>query len=109
MSKPMGKRGSWFADWKGESLPCVHQCWVESPGQKRMTYCDPGLSDDPKWSPFVATLQAGGKAILTEDSLRQDGFPADRLGYVALYEIANVSTATGELRFDFVRRLENFS
>ena len=47
VAKPTGQRGSWFAVWKGESLPCVHACWVP-PARGKMTYLDPHVGDDPK-------------------------------------------------------------
>jgi hypothetical protein len=108
MVQPKGTRGSWFADWRGESLPCVHKCWFKAEAN-RVIYCDPGLSDDPRWDSFIAAIRTGGRVILTEDEQRADGFPVTRAGYIALYQVENVSTESGELRFDFVKRLAEFT
>lgn len=108
MAKPIGQRGSWFAAWKGESLPCVHACWCRT-SKGKMTYLDPHVGDDPKWAPFIAAIEAGGKVILTGDELGEDGQPFRRTSYIASYRVQNVQVIGTYLAFEFVERLENFS
>lgn len=104
MAKPRGERGSWFAEWKGEKLPCVHRCWTRGIWPH---HCDPGVSDKPQWEPFINALKEG-RAILTEDELDKEGVPINRNGYVALYRIENVTLRGNELHFDFTERLADF-
>ena len=108
MAKPTGQRGSWFAVWKGESLPCVHACWVP-PARGKMTYLDPHVGDDPKWAPFIAAIKTGGKVILTDDELGEDGQPFRRTSYIAAYRVRNVEVTGTNLAFEFVERLDNFT
>ncbi|SJM61917.1 hypothetical protein FM111_08580 [Brevundimonas diminuta 3F5N] len=108
MAKPVGRRGSWFADWKGESLPCVHECWCR-PGKGTLSYLDPHVGDDPKWSPFIAAIRSGEKVILTRDELGADGQPFRRLSYIATYGVKDVQVEGTNLAFQFVERLDNFT
>ena len=105
MARPKGERGSWFAKWKGDDLPCVHRCWTKGTWPR---YVDPGLTGSPKWEPFIEALKRG-LAILTEDELDAAGMPVNRSGYVGLYRIENVEVCGNELRFDFTERLTSFS
>lgn len=97
MAKPEGKRGSWFAKWKGEEYPCVHRCWTKGNWPR---YLDPGMDDNPKWGPYVESLKLG-HAILTEDELDEAGNPINRTGYVGLYRVENVEVRDKELHFEF--------
>ena len=106
MAKPKGQRGSWFADWKGQSLPCVHACWCR-PGKGRMTYLDPFVGDDPKWGPFIAAIRHG-TVILTNDDVGQDGQPFRRTAYIATYRVRNVQVIGTHLAFELVERLDDF-
>ncbi len=108
MGKPTGYRGSWFAAWKGQSLPCVHACWCR-PGKGTLTYLDPHVGTDPKWGPFIAAIRAGETVILTTDEMGEDGQPKSRTGYVATYRVRNVAVDGSTLSFEFVQRLENFT
>jgi len=104
MAKPKGLRGSWFAKWEGESLPCVHKHWME-----RLHYKDAGMTDDPKWGPFVQAIRDGQKVILTDDKLDANGLPTgDRNNYIGLFRVENVEVRDNELHFDFVERLADF-
>jgi hypothetical protein len=107
VAKPTGQRGSWFADWKGESLPCVHACWCRT-GKGKMTYLDPHVGDDPKWGPFIAAIERG-KVILTRDEIAEDGQPFRRTSYIASYRVQNVQVMGTNLAFEFVERLDNFT
>lgn len=104
MGKPKGERGSWFAEWRGEMLPCVHRCWTNGIWPH---HCDPGVSDNPKWGPFIEALKLG-RAILTEDHLDRSGHPVGRKGYVALYRVENVELRGNELHFDIKDRIADF-
>lgn len=106
MAKPRGSRGSWFASWKGESLPCVHDYWAKGIWPK---YCDPNVSDDWRWQPFIEAIRNGRRVILTNDKPDANGQPSgDRDSYIALYEVDKVEVIGSELHFDFVKRLEEF-
>jgi hypothetical protein len=68
------------------------------------------VSADPKWQPFIAAIEAGGRVILTDDKPMPDGSPTgDRAGYIALFQVTNVELRGAELHFDFVKRLADFS
>ena len=103
MAKPIGVRGSWFASWRGEKLPCAHKRWF-----KNGHYSDPLVTDDPKWGPFIQAIRDGGVVILTDDELDPSGIPIRRTGYIATYRVENVSVADATLEFDFAERLESF-
>lgn len=106
MAKPKGERGSWFASWKGERLPCVHDYWSAGIWP---WYSDPNVTNDPKWPPFIEAIRHGQKVILTNDKLDNAGNPSgNRDSYIALYRIDSVGVEDGKLRFRFVERLENF-
>ena len=111
MAIPHGRTGSWFATWKGESLPCVHQHWAKGENG-RFRYCDPFVNTNPKWSPFIEAIQRKKKVILTRDKVteRVHGREPDfeREEYIALYSVENVQNRDGVLSFEFVQRLEDF-
>ena len=104
MTQPKGERGSWFAQWAGERLPCVHRRWTNGIWPH---HCDPGVNDNPKWGPFVEALKRG-RVILTDDNLDPGGIPVSRKGYVALWRIDNVELLGTELHFDLRERLGDF-
>lgn len=106
--KATGQRGSWFANVNGESVPCVHKHWTHT-ARGSMTYDDPHYlpETDAKWGPFLGTLKALKRAILTSDDVFDDGHRFERTGYIALYEIDHVEIIGSHLRFQFVRRLAN--
>lgn len=108
MAKPTGHRGSWFADWKGQSLPCVHECWCRG-GKGTLNYLDPHVSGDAKWGPFIAAIRSGETVILTKDELGDDGQPFRRTAYIATYRVQNVVLEGTNLSFEFVQRLDNFT
>ena len=105
MLKPKGHQGSWFADWNGEHLPCVHERWTKGTWPE---YVDPGVDDRPEWTSFVAALRNGKKALLTTSDIPEDGGPWRRSGYTAVYAIDDVRIEGNELRFKFVQRIYSF-
>ena len=106
MRKPKGTRGSWFADWNGESLPCVHDHWTKGIWPH---YCDPHVSDDKRWVPFIEAIRNSKTVILKNDKLDADGLPSgNRNSYIALFRVENVALRGSELHFDFVERLSDF-
>lgn len=107
MANPKGIRGSWFANWKGESLPCVHERWFE--GGRGRHYADPMVTDNPKWDPFIRAIQDGGVVILTKDELDASRIPTRRTGYIASYRVENVSVENATLEFDITERLDDFT
>ena len=99
MRKPKGRAGSWFAEWQGESIPCVHQHWTRGTWPE---YADKGYDGRPEWGPFIQALRDGEQAILTTS------YPPDadgnwrRKSYIGLWRVSNVQIVNGnELRFDF--------
>lgn len=106
MARPKGKRGTWFAEWNGESLPCVHDYWSKGIWP---SYCDPHVDENSNWGPFIEAIKSGKKVILTNDVPDADGNPSgNRKDYIALFTVENVRVDGGKLKFDFVERLENF-
>jgi hypothetical protein len=104
MKKIVGKRGSWYATFDGESLPCTHEHWVD---KKLMEYEDPGAKPGTKkWDDFIDSLGSKGKAILTDDKFLGDGMGFKRKSYIGVFEIANVRMEDDMLKFKFVRRIQ---
>lgn len=99
MKVPKGHSGSWFAEWEGEKLPCVHQHWTKGCWPK---YVDPGLDDRSEWRGFIEALKTKKKVILTTSHPPDENGIRRRKSYVAIYEIDNVQTDGGQLTFDFV-------
>jgi hypothetical protein len=105
MRKPKGRQGSWFAEWEGEQLPCVHQHWTKGIWPE---YLDPHCDTRPEWPAFIAALSQGRKAILTTSKFTEEDGKWRRASYVAIWEVENVRTEAGTLRFRFVRPLVQF-
>jgi hypothetical protein len=104
MAKPRGSVGTWFAEWNSEQLPCVHKHWL-----KAYHYCDPGVSSDAKWPPFIDAIRDGKRVIVTDDYRSEDGKPTGRRErYIAVYRIDNVEVRDNALHFDLVDKLEEF-
>jgi hypothetical protein len=105
MRKPKGRQGSWFAEWDGEQLPCVHRHWTDG---RWPYYLDPNFDERPEWPAFVNALRGGGKAILTTSKIPRDGGSWQRDRYVAVWTVDEVVTEGRELRFKFVNKLIQF-
>jgi hypothetical protein len=97
--KALGSKGSWFAEWEGEALPCVHEHWKSGD-----CYADPEISSRGRWPKFVAGLHAKGRVLVTRDHI-VDGFPRGRRGYASVWEIESVSADQDALRFRFIRQI----
>ena len=104
-SKATGKRGSWFADVDGQSLPCVHKHWW-----KGGRYDDPQIMPgSPKDEELVAAIQQHGRVVLTNDSPYDAGEGKTgftRTGYIAVYSVDDITFDQKGLRFRFVSRLK---
>lgn len=105
MRVPKGHPGSWFAEWEGEKLPCVHQHWTKGSWPK---YVDPGLDDRPEWRGFIAALEAQKRAILTTSHEHDESGVRRRKSYVGVFAIDNVSVDGNRLMFDFIKELRRF-
>jgi hypothetical protein len=106
MAKPKGTRGSWFALWEGEQIPCVHEHWTKGIWPHHV---DAGVSSDAKWEPFIKAIREGQKVILTDDKLDENGLPnGARNSYKGLFRVEKVEVRNNELHFDIVERLANF-
>lgn len=103
MGKPKGHAGSWFAEWNGEKLPCVHQHWM-----KDDRYNDPGFDGRAKWDRFVAALKTGKKALLTTSHPLDKNGKRRRKSYVGVYRVDGVEAGNGRLRFRFTEQLNRF-
>jgi hypothetical protein len=72
-----------------------------------MSYDDADYQpEEEKWVPFIAALKKG-RAILTRDQASDmgKGFVSfERLGYIAVFRIEDVSVKRGHLRFRFTAR-----
>lgn len=100
-----GRWNSWFAEWKGEDLPCVHECWKVGD-----CYADPEVvPGHRRWASFVAGLCDKRRVLLTRDTLDEEGRPRGRAKppgqYLAVWEIGDVSPNPDALRFRFVRQI----
>ncbi len=105
MRKPKGHPGSWFAEWNGEKLPCVHQHWTKGSWPQ---YVDPGFDGRSKWDAFIEALKRGKKAILTTSHPPDASGKRRRKSYVGIYSIDDVETSNGQLRFTFKDQLRRF-
>ena len=105
-SKALGERGSWFAKVEGERLPCVHQHWVR--GQRHL---DPNYDEtDPKFVELVDEISRLKRVILTKDnvihnSAKKSGIGFERTGYIAVFDVGDVSVGPEGLGFDLVKRV----
>jgi hypothetical protein len=99
MAKPHGKRGSWFADWRGETLPCVHQFWWKNGGYHDI-YARPGVRK------FEELVEAIKRVILTKDETPDGGHSFQRLDYICIFEVEDVQFDDGGLRFRCTSRQE---
>ncbi len=107
--KIIGKRGSWFAD-AGEygNLPCVHTEWYKL-GTPYAYYSDKGYKlGDKQWDELVQGIQEKKRVILTKDLWNENKTAPKRpkrTGYVAIFDVDNLTLTDSELRFDFINRL----
>jgi len=109
--KPKGRRGEWFAIHEGRRLPCAHKVLTRVV-DRQMEYYDPYVDlSSSKYTEFVEAIQQQKEVILTEDQLTFSG-NADpvfnRIDYIALFKVDNVRVEDGVLRFNFVKRLDEF-
>lgn len=104
--KATGKRGSWFADVDGESLPCVHKHWW-----KGGRYDDPQVKPgSPKDEELVTAIEQLGRVVLTDDTPYDAGEGKTgftRVGYIAVYSVADIVFDESGLRFRFLSRLQD--
>ena len=110
---PVGRRGSWFADWQGHSYPCVHTRWRT--GKGKLLYDDPGVQIGvPKWDQYINAIQELKKAIETSDNVPDDPENGTwrRRGYIGLWMVDDVHVVPNDevagrshLRFSLVKRL----
>jgi len=104
--KATGQRGQWSALVQGQRFPCVHDYWVKRDQPNVMMYDDPGCDPDrPKWRKFIELLQNTKRAVLTQDDVIGKGPAFKRKSYLALYEIENLESGPGFLRFRFISTL----
>lgn len=109
LAKPEGHRGDWFAKWKGENLPCVHEVYYVNRKGEKPYYEDTGVGGNPRWRPFIAAIKSLKRVVLTSDHLGDHNVPTDRKAYVAIYRVDNVVHEGSVLTFDFVERLPDRS
>ena len=101
-TKAVGRRGSWFAEVNGESLPCVHEYWV----RQGCYYHDPNaVPGERKWDELIAAIQTKKRVILTKDKVYDGGNRFERSGYVAVFEVDDLEIDGRNLRFRLTRRL----
>jgi hypothetical protein len=103
-AKAIGERGSWFAKVNGER-PCVHQHWLRG-----TTHLDPNYDpDDPKFVELVTEISRLKRVILTRDNVfespKKSGIGFERTGYIAVFDVSDVTADSDGLRFDLVNRV----
>ena len=113
-SKPIGRRGSWFATYRGRSFPCVHAHW-----RRGDQYHDPHeITDHREWAVFVRAIRTGRKVIETVDAVPDDVVFGtwERKGYVALWEVDDIRVEPNpaipdraHLRCRYVRLIARFA
>lgn len=80
--RPVGHHGSWFAEYQGQRLPCVHAKW-----QKRGRYHDPHATlGNAKFRSLFSAICSLRRVIVTADRELKDG-QFRRTGYVAVREV----------------------
>jgi hypothetical protein len=106
--KAKGNQGNWFATIDGESLPCLHQYfWT---GKNKYKAQIRNESHFIRMKEFALALEDKGRAVLTIDDIskNEDGHICfARKGYIAVYEIKDVSIDESYLRLTFTNRLFN--
>ena len=103
MAVPKGHPGSWFAEWQGESLPCIHKHAL-----RKGRYVDEGVTDHPAWPRFIAELREKQRAILTTSHPPGDDGIRRRKSYVGICEIGDVEVANGIMAFAVKSLLHRF-
>lgn len=102
--KATGAQRSWFAEVKGERLPCVHKQWRQG-----FQYRDSTVrSNDPQWREFFASI-ADGKQVIETSSAMPEGVdgPWKRDGYVGLFRVENVTFDGTTFEFAYAERIAN--
>ncbi len=92
--KAIGQRGSWFATAGGGRLPCVHK-HVFRNGRYEAPRA---WQSDPKHVELVEGIRRLRRVILSDDKVIGDGEGFERTGYIAIWEVDDVSM--GERRAD---------
>ncbi len=106
MIKAKGKRGSWFATWQKENLPCVHEEWYNHKQGGLPFYLDPGVKlGEKQWDDFIDALKNKKRVILTRDEYTE---PKNfkRSDYQGIFDIDNIAIDDAGLRFDFIKRIK---
>ena len=106
--KATGERGSWFAAINQERLPCVHTRWTKfDKATKTMRYDDEHRGfGQPHWPEFLEALREKRKVILTQGNEDPETGRIDRSKYVATFLIDDIEDTGTNLRFRFVKRLD---
>ena len=60
----------------------------------------------PKWLGFVDAISVSCKIILTRFQTGDGTTTVDRTGYVAVFEVSDLTTDDDHLRFRFAKRLK---
>jgi hypothetical protein len=104
--RAIGERGSWFANVDGERLPCVHKHWVRG-----RVHVDPNFDpSDPKFIELVDAIEREKRVVLTNDNAivspeKKSGIGFERTGYIAVFEVDDVTTGPEGLRFELRNRI----
>lgn len=106
MNRPVGHQGSWYAEWEGEKVPCIHRHPTLLTG---MHYEAPIWDAPERHLRYLDDIRRLGKVVLTKSELLETGHYA-RQGYIALFRVENVELdAEGSIHLDLVERLHDFS
>jgi hypothetical protein len=101
--KPKGSRGSFFATFDGESIPCVSEHWKDG-----LRYSDPGAKPSwRRWIKYFGAIRDGQKVILTRQKDLGNG-SFKRTGYSAIYSVSECSMSENGLEFSFGHCIKEF-
>lgn len=85
MRLPKGHPGSWFAEWDGEKIPCIHQHRIV-----RGVYVDDRVNGHTAWPGFIAELRSQRRAIVTTSHLPGPDGIRRRKSYVGIWALGEV-------------------
>jgi hypothetical protein len=98
--KARGRQGSWFAEVKGQWLPCVHKHWIAWP-----LYSDPGIKPGTqKEDEYIAALKQGTVILTSSEIVSKEPLQFRRTGYIAIWTIKDVVAGPQGITFQFVSK-----
>ena len=86
----------------GVSYPCVHEHWF-----RKGIYHDPNAYRETpkKWDELIDAIKEQKCVVLTSDKVIDERTSFQRTGYIALFEVDDVSLDGFDLKFRMIKRL----